>query len=281
MESRLLEAARGAAREAGRVLLDRFGRPTAVETKTSHADLVTEVDRAAERAIADWLARHAGPGHELLGEESFAAGHGGSAADFRACPNLWVVDPLDGTTNYVHGVPFFAVSIAYLRFGEPRLGVIHDPVRGTWYEAVKGRGCTVDGEPARVSGEASLRQSLLATGFQYDAATAERLNLRQFVAAARESRNVRALGSAALALAFVASGRLTGFWELRLAPWDAAAGGLMVLEAGGRVTDLEGRPFSPFEPAIVASNGHIHDALCDLLRRAAGAGLPAPGGAGL
>jgi len=268
MERRLLEVARRAAHEAGRLLLEAHGRVAHVETKSSYADLVTEVDRAAERVIAGAIAREAGPGHEVLGEEAFAAGAAPvtSLDDLAAVPHLWVVDPLDGTTNFVHGVPFFAVSIAYLCRGETRFGVIHDPVRDTWYEAVRGAGFMENGQPRRVSAEETLRRSLLATGLQYDAAGEGRLNLRHFAAVARQSRNVRALGSAALALALVAAGRLSGFWELRLGPWDVAAGVLMIEEAGGRVTHLDGSPFTLGRRGdIVASNGRIHDALLAVL----------------
>ncbi|HEX6988786.1 MAG TPA: inositol monophosphatase family protein [Bacillota bacterium] len=273
---RWLEVAREAARDAGRLLLAAQGRVSRVETKSSYADLVTETDRAAERAIADCIARRAGPGHEVLGEESFAAGRSRvcTLEDLAAAPRLWVVDPLDGTTNFVHGVPFFAVSIAYLERGETRFGVIYDPVRDAWYEAVRGRRFTENGKVGRVSGEADLRQSLLASGFQYDAAGEGRLNLRQFDAVARQSRNVRALGSAALALALVAAGRLSGFWELRLGPWDVAAGALMVEAAGGRVTHLDGSPFvlgSRLD--IAATNGRIHEDLLAVLNRAVGSGI--------
>src|SRR5690606_23571344 len=194
--------------------------------------------------IVDRITREAGPDEPVLGEEAFAAGQAAvrTAEDLAAAPHLWVVDPLDGTTNFVHGVPFFAVSIAYLSRGETRLGVIYDPVRDVWYEAVRGRGFTENGEPRRVSTESDLRSSLLATGFQYDAAGGGRLNLRQFEAVARRSRNVRALGSAALALAFVAAGRLSGFWELRLAPWDGAAGAPTVGGAGRGLNPLARTP---------------------------------------
>jgi len=270
MERRWLEIARRAAREAGQLLLAAHGRVTQVETKSNYSDLVTEVDRAAERAIASCIAREAGPGHEVLGEEACSSGESAlqSADDLAAAPHVWVVDPLDGTTNFVHGIPFFAVSIAYLSRGESRVGVIYDPVRDVWYEAVRGGGFTENGEPRRVAGGDDLRQSLLASGFQYDV-EAGRLNLRQFQAVAHQSRNVRALGSAALALALVAAGRLSGFWELRLGPWDMAAGALMVEEAGGRVTHLDGSPFTlGRRPDIAATNGRIHQALLSILDRA-------------
>ena len=267
-----LTIAREAAAAGGRIILQ--GRQAAhdVQTKSSFADLVTEIDRAAERAITEVIQRESA-GHPVLGEETFAQ-RGltleQAEAETQALPHLWVVDPLDGTTNYVHGVPFFGVSIAYLEHGTVQAGVVYDPVRNEWFEAARGRGATLNGSTLRVSTEATLRTSLVATGFQFDPERGRRVNLEPFVAVAQRSRNVRALGSAALALAYVAAGRLSGFWELRLGPWDMAAGALLVEEAGGRLTDLAGGPFRLFGRRVLATNGSIHDQLLAVL---AGAGV--------
>jgi myo-inositol-1(or 4)-monophosphatase len=178
----------------------------------------------------------------------------------------WIVDPLDGTTNYAHSLPIFAVSIALETAGQVILGVIHDPNQGETFVAERGRGAQLDGRPLAVSRTATLDESLLVTGFPYDIRVGPENNLREYAAFSLQSRGVRRLGSAVLDFAYVAAGRIDGYWELRLGTWDAAAGSLLVEEAGGRVTDLDGSPVDLAAPRIVASNGLIHDELLETLR---------------
>lgn len=264
-----LDVARDAVRAAAAVVSRRFGETVDVEFKGSAVDLVTEVDREAERAALAVLRRRT-PEVDLLSEEagevSPREGDGGS---FHL---RWVLDPLDGTTNFVHGVPFVCVSLALCAGGEPVLGAILDPLRGDLYEAAAGAGVTRNGKPVRVSSRSALVEAVVATGWaagrygEYDPLLAEICRV------APRTRNVRALGSAALHLAYVADGRLDGFWERRLNPWDVAAGLLMVREAGGRVTDRAGEPFRLDSPTILATNGLLHDELLHLLAGAEGGG---------
>jgi len=201
--------------------------------------------------------RSAFPDHSILAEE-------GTRVEGRA-PYRWLIDPLDGTTNYAHGFPFFCVAIALDREGLPVLGVAYDPSREELFVAERGRGASLNGDPIRVSRAPSLNDSLLATGFPYDIRENPHNNLAEYAAFSLRCRGVRRLGSAVLDLCYVAAGRLDGFWELRLGPWDVAAGALMVEEAGGRITDLEGGPFSIDQQQIVASNGRIHREMIELL----------------
>lgn len=279
---RLLEVAQQAARAGAQVLRAGEGRQR-VATKTSFADVVSEADRLSERAIRQVIAE-ACPGHLVLAEESDDPElRARLAQDPASVEHLWLVDPLDGTANYVHGVPLFAVSVAYLRAGRLQVGVVHDASRDLTFSAVHGRGAALNGRPIRVSERARLRESLLATGFQYDREAGVRLNLPQFAALQLQARGVRALGSAALGLAFVAAGWLEGFWELRLMPWDVAAGILLVQEAGGAVTRVDGSPYGWHAPDVLASNGRVHEELVRQLVEASRRGwgvlaAAAPGG---
>lgn len=251
------------------MIRDVWQKPRSVTTKRNHTDLVTAADREAEAAIARVIAQQAGPDHEILSEEAFYGGGedlAAAAERLAACPHAWVVDPLDGTTNFVYGIPFFNVSIAYLSYGRVEAALVYDPLHDEWFEAVRGRGAWLNGRPLRVAPIERLEESLLATAFPWDEQRRRRRNLEPFAALASRCRNVRVLGSAALALAYVASGRLTGFWEVHAWPWDVAAGSLLVTEAGGRITDLHGGPFSIYGKSLAASNGAIHDALVAALR---------------
>lgn len=249
------------AREAGALLREGyFASGTAhkeIELKSSSMDLVTRYDKAAETLIAARL-RSAFPTHRLLAEEGATNSDGDS-------PYLWVVDPLDGTTNFAHGFPVFAVSMALLENGQPRLGVVYDPTRDECFSAIAGQGAWLtraDGSPQRlqVSPARTLQESLLATGFPYDVQTSDWDNLAEFRAFLKRSRGVRRPGAAALDLAYVAAGRLDGYWEYKLSPWDIAAGVLLVQEAGGRVTSITNGPII-LEGRIhlIASNGHLHE----------------------
>ncbi|MCB9728517.1 MAG: inositol monophosphatase [Deltaproteobacteria bacterium] len=251
-----LELARGLAGRAGDELMRWFGRTLDVDRKGA-VDLVTDADRAAEALIARGLA-DAFPDDAFLGEETGRSG----PAD---APWCWVVDPLDGTTNFVHGLPRFAVSIGAWFRGAPALGVVVAPAEGHVYAGATGRGATRDGEPMRVSTTDALGDSLLATGFPYDRRDTVDALLRPLRSAMLSGQGVRRMGAAALDLVDVARGAFDGYWEPRLSPWDVAAGVVLVREAGGVVTGPGGRPFDPARPDIVASNGHIHAALVSAL----------------
>lgn len=254
----LTEVAVQAARAGGRVLLGYFGRRLQIDFK-SDINLVTEADRRAERTIVG-LIRRAFPTHRILAEESGAVGDG--AADYR-----WLIDPLDGTTNFAHTFPMFCVSIGLERDGAMILGVVYDPVRRELWVARRGRGATLNRRRIQVSPCARLAESLLVTGFAYDLRD-DPTNLTHFANFSLRARGIRRTGSAALDLCYTATGRLDGFWELKLQPWDIAAGSLIVAEAGGRVTDCSGGPFTVEAREIVASNGRIHDAMLDVIRSA-------------
>jgi len=250
-----LEVAVSAAREAGRIQLGSFHDEHTVEFK-GETDLVTEVDRACELAIVQIL-RDAFQDHDFLLEES--------AGTTRGSTFKWIVDPLDGTTNYAHRYPHFCCSIALEQAGETVLGVVLDPYRDEMFSAVRGESALLNGKPIRVSDETELVRCLLTTGFPYDIRTAQENNLDRFAKVILQAQAVRRSGSAALDLCYLASGRLDGYWILRLAPWDVAAGILMVEEAGGTVTDLKGGKNKSGPEGLVASNGKIQQTLQRLL----------------
>jgi myo-inositol-1(or 4)-monophosphatase len=254
--SAFLAVAVEAARSAGQVLREGLGGLRRISYKGSPTNLVTEMDRRAEAFIVERLLG-AFPDHGVLGEEG---GERPGPSGYR-----WLVDPLDGTTNYAHGVPVFAVSVALEYQGVVELGVGYDPTRDECFVAERGQGARLNGEPIQVSATAKLDESLLATGFPYDIRTTTQTNLAEYAALSLRSRAVRRLGSAVLDLCYVAAGRFDGFWELTLGPWDMAAGGLIVAEAGGRITDLRGGPWRLDTPGVVASNGQVHDQLLDAL----------------
>lgn len=238
------------ARAAGKILMAGFGTGVRVEHKSAEIDLVTEFDRRSEEFILRRIQK-AFPGHRILAEESGRRGEGDEP--------LWMVDPLDGTTNFAHGIPIFAVSIALWERGRVRLGVVFDPTRKECFWAERGKGAYLDGCRLRVSDTAELRNSLLVTGFPYDAWSNPENNLDHFAHFAVRSRGVRRLGSAALDLAYLAAGRFDGYWEMRLAPWDVAAGGLIAEEAGARVTAMDGEgPYLTETPSLIAANPVLH-----------------------
>lgn len=249
-----LRVAIRAADEAGRIQRTHLGGALEIDTKSSETDLVTQVDRACEVRIREVIAA-AFPDHVVLGEEQ---GQEGDAA----C--RWIVDPLDGTLNYAHGFPFFCVSVALEVEGRVEVGVVLDPVRDELFQAVRGRGATVNGRPLSVTTEPTLLNAMLATGFAYVKDTQDQ-NLQVFNRVIPEVRAVRRPGAAALDLCYVAAGRLDGFWELKLNAWDVAAGVLFIREAGGTVTGPDGAPYQLGAEALVASNGHLHGRLLALL----------------
>jgi len=254
----MLAVALAAAKAAGALHLEGLGRVRQVRTK-GHNDLVTDVDVAAEAAIRAIIGE-AFPDHAIVGEES-----GGTLTD----GPCWVVDPLDGTTNYAHGFPFFAVSIAWCIDRKPVLGVIHQATSGETFWALEGRGAFLNGQPIHVSAVPEPSGALVATGFAPDVGLDPR-NTTEFLAALKKVQAVRRPGSAALDLAAVACGRFDAFWEYGLAPWDVAAGALLVTEAGGRVSAVDGGPFALEARTILASNGLLHETFRDVLRVRAG-----------
>jgi myo-inositol-1(or 4)-monophosphatase len=255
--SELLDLAVAIAREAGALQRDRFHEPRTIRTKSSAIDLVTDVDHASDALIGERL-RAARPNDGILSEElGDRPGRSGVT---------WVIDPLDGTTNYAHGFPHFAVSIGVESAGARVVGVVYDALRDELFAAERGAGASRNGEKIHVSATTELQRSLLGTGFAYDVHSAEIDNLDYFARFIKRAQAVRRAGSAALDLAYVACGRFDGFWELALHPWDVSAGALLVEEAGGLVTDLDGSPAPRSGQRIVASNGRIHAAMVAVLR---------------
>ncbi|MBI4004228.1 MAG: inositol monophosphatase [Candidatus Omnitrophica bacterium] len=250
-------AASQAARAAGRLLAQHAGKPATVAMKRGINDLVTNIDRASEQAIHRILHR-AYPGFGFLGEE-----RGGRRS---ASPYQWIVDPLDGTTNFVHGVPCFGVSIGLVHEGVRIVGVICDPIRRQLFVAAQGHGAFLNGKRLRVSRHRTLATSLLATGFSAKFRRHPQPYARWFHALESRTQAVRRMGSTALCLAYVAAGWLDGFYERDLWPWDVAAGLLLVEEAGGRVTDFDGRSVVLSDGRVAASNGWIHEELLRVLR---------------
>ncbi|MGZ3498894.1 MAG: inositol monophosphatase family protein [Vulcanimicrobiaceae bacterium] len=248
-----LQVALEVAREAGAVLLDHLREPLDITEKGRRADIVTAADRASERVVIDRL-RVAFPDATILGEESGV--HRGSSDE------RWIVDPLDGTTNYAHGYPLFCISIAYERAGELIAGVIHAPLMHETFAAERGAGATFNERRIAVSKIASVSDAMICTGFR--PADFER-NAEYFRAMSGRAQAVRRDGSAALDLAYVAAGRFDGFWEWDLGAWDVAAGTLIVREAGGVVTRIDGSPASVEAESILASNGRIHEELRAIL----------------
>jgi myo-inositol-1(or 4)-monophosphatase len=245
------------AREAGALLRDRINDRHTVCYK-GEINLVTEVDHLSEALIVKRI-RDSFPDHGILTEESPETA---KSSAFR-----WIVDPLDGTTNYSHGYPAFCVSIALEEGSQVRLGAVYNPMLDELFIAEKGAGAYLNGSRLKVSQTAELSRSLLATGFPYDIREDRNNNINYFVSMALNAQAVRRAGSAALDLAYLAAGRFDGFWELKLFPWDIAAGWLIVAEAGGLVTDLHGAPFDFHSPDILASNGLLHGEMCSLLGR--------------
>ncbi len=246
------------ARDAGHLLLEKFGKITAI-TKKGDINLVTEADLASEQLIVERIKSYY-PKHSILAEEGGDVITVGGDAAWK-----WIIDPLDGTTNYAHGYPCFCVTLALEHGGEVVIGVTYDPTRNEMFGAEKGNGATLNGKPIRVSTTERLSESLIVTGFPYDFKQRENFarHLTEFLLS---SRGVRRDGSAAIDMAYVACGRFDGFWEEGLNPWDVAAGKLLIEEAGGVITYYDGSPFSIYRPPLCASNGLIHGQMLEVLR---------------
>lgn len=253
---KFLSVAWRAARLAGGLIRENWQQAKEVHYK-SPIDLVTATDRQAEEKIVDLLLKNF-PDHSILAEEETAIVAPGSA--YR-----WIIDPLDGTTNFAHSYPQFAVSIALEQEGEVVLGVVYDPMREEGFSAVNGEGALLNSEPISVSKVSELDKALLATGFPYDHRENVDFYLDFFRAFMKRSQGIRRAGAAALDLCYLACGRLDGFWELKLHPWDTAAGSLIVRESGGTVTDFSGNPFSVSGEETLASNGLIHTEMLSAL----------------
>lgn len=259
--------------QAGEIQSRKFRKRLDIRWKQA-TDPVTEVDRACERLIVAGI-RRAFPGHAIIGEEGGPQGH-----DSVGAPYTWFIDPLDGTVNYSHGLPMFAVSIGVWEhglkapksrlqdaaLGAPLVGVVHAPWMRETFTAVRGGGAFCDGRRIHVSPQAKPKQALLASGFAYTAAASGE-NSREWMEVIRGFQALRRMGSAALDLCFTAAGRFDGFWEYGLKSWDVAAGGLILEEAGGRITNIEGLPYTLGRPGIVATNGLLHKPLLACLKK--------------
>lgn len=250
-----LDVAEAAAREAGEILREKLGRIREIEFKGKN-NLVTEADTLSERTIVDRI-RRSFPSHDIFAEES---GRYSENSD-----HVWIIDPLDGTTNYAHSYPFFSVSIAIEIKGVVEAGLVYDPVKNELFTAERGSGARLNGDDIRVSDTQNLEDSHLVTGFAHENDKMVEDNLKHFANFIRRARAVRRDGSAALDLCYVACGRFDGFWELGLNPWDTAAGVIIIEEAGGKITDFTGGNFSNYVKEILTSNGRIHGEMIDVL----------------
>ena len=256
----MIELAIRAAREAGAILQDFAVRGFQIEHK-GRINLVTEADLASERHIKALIASHY-PTHRILAEESGASAHEVNSVG----QYTWIIDPLDGTTNFSHGFPCYAVSIGIEYQGQSIAGVIYDPSRDELFAAERGAGATCNGETIRVSAIETLERSLVVSGFPYDV----RERMEEYLPAWREFLNqaqgVRRLGAAAIDMACIACGRMEGFWEKGLNAWDVAAGWVIIEEAGGRVTKLDGSPFDNHSASLLCTNGNVHDEMLAVLK---------------
>jgi myo-inositol-1(or 4)-monophosphatase len=252
-----LDLASEAAMAAGAVLQSNWGKLENIQEKGRAGDLVTEADKQAEAEILKILHRHL-PEHAVLAEESGKLGKSDSKY-------LWAIDPLDGTTNYAHGYPMSSVSIGLLIDGIPQVGVVYNPFRNELFRAAKGLGATCNRLPIQVSQTSELSKSLLVTGFAYDRRETQDNNYAEFCYLTHLTQGVRRSGSAALDLTDVACGRLDGYWERGLRPWDVVAGIAIVEEAGGKITAYDNTPLNIQSGRILATNGLIHDSLSQTL----------------
>lgn len=253
-----LRVAQEAAYQAGALLKDNWLKAKTIEVKTDIVDLVTNVDKAADTLITQFL-RARFPTHQIIAEESAVSG--------QESAYCWYIDPLDGTTNFAHCFPHFAVSIALAYESQVIVGVVFDPLRDEIFCATRGSRATLNGRPIHVSPAPTLDQSLVLTGFPYDRRKRSEFYLRFYQAFMMRTQGVRRCGSAALDLCYVACGRADGFWEWRLHPWDTAAGSLIVNEAGGRMSDFSGKPFDVIGEQTLASNALLHQEMVEVLQQ--------------
>jgi myo-inositol-1(or 4)-monophosphatase len=247
------------AKEAGEIIREGFESNFKIEYKGSVTNLVTEIDKKSEAHIIDFV-RKEFPSHSIMAEES--------GKDFRSSEYVWFIDPLDGTTNFAHGLPIFSVSIGVRKNDETIAGAVYDVMRDKLYVAELGGGSYENGEKLSVNSTDKIEESLLVTGFPYDISRNPDKTIERFVAFLKRARAVRRLGSAAIDFCYVASGVFAGFWETKLSPWDFVAGDLIVREAGGIVTDFDGKNLTPSSVRILASNGILHGEMMKLIREA-------------
>jgi len=254
---KILETAKTAALKAGKYLAENYGnvKQPDVEFK-GEINLVTKHDKKSQGIIHNIIEKEF-PHHSILAEEDLEIQ--------KEKDTLWLIDPLDGTTNFTYSLPIFSVSIALLEKGVPYIGVVYAPLLNELFHAVKGKGAFLNNKRISVSKETDLGKSILGTGFPYDVRESKVNNLEHFSRFIVKARAIRRMGSAAIDLAYTAAGRFDGFWELKLHPWDTAAAVLLVQEAGGKVTDFKGNPFNPFMKEVLASNGSIHDHMLQIL----------------
>ena len=256
-DSDALEIAASIAREAGKLILSSYRTKQTIDHKKNVVDLVTETDFASEALIRRRLMQHF-PDFGIIAEE-------GEAIRPDSEIGTWIVDPLDGTVNFAHGHPIFCVSIALQCEDLLRAGVVHAPFLGLTWQACRGKGATRNGEPIRVSTTDAMINALCTSGFPYDRHSNEDDNLIEWGRMLKKAQGGRRCGSAAIDLCFIADGTYDANWEKRLAPWDMAAGALIVEEAGGRVTSIDGSPVPPWPEVIVATNGKLHDLLIETI----------------
>ncbi len=253
----ILNTAIEAAKLAGFLLKKNINNITTIEEKSTEINFVTDLDKRSEKLIIDTI-RKRFPDHDILAEES--------GAQNRSSDTRWIIDPLDGTTNYMHGLPIYSVTIGVEHKGELVAGVIYDPTRDELYTAEKGSGAFLNGNRLKVSQETTIIRSLLITGFPYNIKENPFNAIDHFNNLVTEAQAIRRLGSAAIDLAYVARGIADGFWEVWLNPWDMAAGVLLIQEAGGTISDFQGKPLNIYKPNIIASNGNIHEELVRIIQ---------------
>jgi myo-inositol-1(or 4)-monophosphatase len=243
-------------KEAGEIVREGFGKNFSIDYKTNITDMVTEIDKKSEAAVINFIKKEF-PSHAVLAEES---GEHKSSSDY-----LWVIDPLDGTTNFAHGLPIFAVSIGVQKNGKIICGVVYDVMKDEIYSSEIGSGSFRNGQKLQVSTNDDLRKSMLVTGFPYDIQVNPDFAIERFAAFLKTSRAVRRLGSAALDMCYVAAGVFDGFWEVHLHPWDMCAGKLIIEEAGGVVTNFAGEEIDIYSKQILATNGKVQKRMMEVL----------------
>ena len=246
----------GISREAGEIVREGFGKKLQLEYKTNISDFVTNVDKASERKIINFIKKEY-PKHNILAEES--------GSDILDSEYTWVIDPLDGTMNFAHGLPIFSVSIGLMKENEIIAGVVYDVMNNIMFSSEKGGGAFQNGNRIHVNGNYDLEKSLLVTGFPYNIKQNPDNAIEKFNRFVLNSRGVRRLGSAAIDLCYVANGTFDGFWEVNLHPWDMAAGMLLVKEAGGKITDFMNNKNSIFSKQLLATNGKVHKKMIKIL----------------
>ncbi|MFI5303776.1 MAG: inositol monophosphatase family protein [Nitrospiria bacterium] len=254
-----LGPAMAAARMAGEILING-SPPVQIEFKdSSKRNMVSNVDLEAERVITEFI-KERWPDHQILAEE-------GGHYNKKDSPYIWIIDPLDGTTNYIHGFPHFSVSIGLEFEGNLIVGVVYEPVRNKIFYAERGKGAFLNGHSIQVSKDDQLSKALLVTGFSYNLNSNTDENFLHFYNFSQAAQAVRRTGSAALDLCYLAAGYFDGYWELNLSPWDTAAGSLIVEEAAGKISGFNGEPFSIYSKAILASNGLLHNQMIEILQK--------------